>query len=113
MSDTQLYNDRVYAYPLVAMQNGATVAFPAGLSAASSLPNSLGAAIGGTESAPILYLTPKVQASVGITVTVTGASMAPLVEVYDIVADPNLVSIALGSGAPTTSAQNVPTAPGP
>ena len=104
--DTVLYNDKVYKYALTTVSG---VAIPSGANpvATSSAPNSLNAGIFNG----VLTLTPLVQQSTGITVTITGIGVGPASQTFDIAADPNLVVLAFGT--PTTVAQAIPTAPGP
>ncbi len=113
----QLYNDKVWSFP-IKCQNASGVAQPfppgTGPNVVSSNPVSLGAAIGLVSGGGFtLELTPKVQVSPGITVTVSSVGMDSSAFVVDIVADPNRLSVAIDSAAAASVAQNVPTAPGP
>ncbi len=112
----QVYNNKIWTFPL-RCQNAAAVSqpFPAGSSFAvvSSNPASLTAAATAVTGGYNLVLTPKVQASPGLTVTVTTAGMAPAVFMVDIVADPNLLSVVVDTTAPTTTPLAIPVAPGP
>lgn len=116
----QLYNDKVWTLPLQC-QNAASVVqpFPSGSSpsAVSSNPASLNAEVAlGTGGVGFkLILTPKVQASPSLTVTVTNVGMTPAVFVVDVVPDPNILSVAVDDipADVTTAPQNVPVAPGP
>jgi hypothetical protein len=115
----QLYNDKVWTFS-IKPQNAAGVAqpWPANSSpqAVSSNPASLVAGVQlGSNNTFTLVLTPKVQVSPGLTVTVTNSGMAPLVFVVDIVADPDLLTVAADTVAAdiTTTPQNIPVAPGP
>ncbi len=118
----QLYNDKVWTFPLKSQNAlGVSTALPgtANPAAVSSNPASLGAAIIATGpptggiTGYSLVLTPKVQASPGLTATVSNVGMAPVIFAVDIVADPNLLSVMVDTVGDTTTAQNIPTAPGP
>ncbi len=116
----QIYNDKVTTLPLICQTSaGVTQAFPSGSNpvAVSSNPTSLGAIVAlGTGGVGFkLVLTPKVQASPGLVVTVTNVGMSPVNFVVDIVADPNMLSVAIDTSATavTTAPQNVPVAAGP
>ncbi len=111
----QAFNDKVWTLPLKCLNaSSVAVAFPAGsnLAAVSSNPASLGASIANGTN---LVLTPKVQNSPGITVTVTGVALAPAVLVVDVVADPNLLSVSVDTtpADDSTVSQSVPVASGP
>jgi hypothetical protein len=112
-----LYNDKVWTFPLKcqnaagAVQPGPTTgAWP---TAVSDNPASLGASV--VYQAPLfnLVLTPKVQASPGISVTVSYVGMASATFTADIVTDPNLISVAIDSADVTSISQSIPSAPGP
>lgn len=120
----QLYNDKVWTFPLNSQNSaGVAQALPgtANPAAVSSNPASLGAAIIATGpptggiTGRALVLTPKVQASPGLTVTVTNAGMAPVIFGVDIVADPDLLTVAVDTVPAdiTTAPQSIPVAPGP
>ncbi len=115
----QLYNDKIWTLPLKC-QNSAAVAqpFPAGgptPAVTSSNPASLGASVQQSGSGYTLVLTPKVQVSPGLTVTVTNIGMAPASLSVDIVADPNLLTVVIDNvvADATTVPQNIPVAAGP
>ncbi len=110
----QLFNNKTWTFPLKC-QNAAGVAqpFPTNPSAESSNPASLSAAILGPSPGFFLMLTPKVQVSPGLTVTVSATGMAPVVFAVDVAADPDMLSVAVDTANATTAVQNVPTAPGP
>lgn len=113
MPNLEILNDTVVTIPIQTQDaEGVVVPAPSGdiFTAASSAPNSLGAAISGTN----LVLTPLVQASPGITVTVTDSSgLVSATQVCDIVADLTPKNIVLDIAAETTAPQPVPTNPGP
>ena len=116
MTNFPVQNNKVGNLPLQALNTGTGVVgpWPTGVaaSAVSSAPNSLGVSIGPPAN---LILTPKVMQSQGITVTVSGVGMtaaAPFL--VDIVPDPNApLQVVIDTTHYTTTAQNVPTAPGP
>ncbi len=118
MANFQVYNDKIWTLPIKCQNSsGVFVAFPSGsnLAAVSSNPASLGAVVTSTILGTNLVLTPKVQVSPGLTVTITGVALAPINFMVDIVADPNLLSIAVDTTPAdgTTVSQNVPIAAGP
>jgi len=118
MSDIVLLNDTIESVPIQYEDaGGAVVPAPTGdsLTAVSSNPASLGAAIGAdTNGNPLLVLTPLVQVSPGLTVTVTDSSGLPaLTRVVDIVADLKATNIVLDDAGATTVSQAVPVNPGP
>ena len=81
----------------------------------SSAPNSLGAAIGKTAAGgPAVVLTPLVQASPNITITVSdSAGLVQAVQICDVVVDVADTNVVLDVADATHVAQPVPTAPGP
>jgi hypothetical protein len=108
----QLYNDKVWTIPLKCKDaTGADKPFPTSPVAVSSNPASLGVAIG--QSPWVLILTPKVQTSPGLVVTLSSVGADGTTFVVDIVADPNRLSVSVDSLAATSTVQNIPTAPGP
>jgi hypothetical protein len=113
----QLYNDKIWTFPIKCQNAGGVQPWPLNANplAVSSNPASLGARVIGQVPSLFLELTPKVQVSPGLTVTVSNAGMAPVVFGVDIVADPDMLSVVVDAVAAdiTTSAQNVPTAAGP
>ena len=115
VSNIELKDDLVYTFPILTdAASGAAVSPPAGdtFSAVSSNPASLGAAISIVSGNAMLVLTPLVQASPNLTVTVSdSAGLTSDTVTFDIVQDLTPTSIALGT--PTTAPQPVPTAPGP
>lgn len=118
MADFPLANDSIATIPIVtADAAGDFVSPPKGdtFSAVSSNPASLTAAIGTTATGgPAVVLTPLVQVSPGLTVTVTdSAGLMQFVLTVDIAADVAPKTIALDIAHATTVAQPVPTAPGP
>ncbi len=121
MANFQAYNDKVWTLPVKCFNpntSATTAAFPSGtnLTLTNSLPNSLGATLTGSDSALFLILTPKVQASPGISLTVSGTNMVAQTLLVDVVDDPavqNQVSIDTTSADITTTAQSVPTSAGP
>ena len=118
MPNFELPNDEVVTITIQTTDSAGTVEpVPAGdvFTAVSSLPASLGATIGVDASgAPALILTPLVQASPGIIVTVSdSAGLVQAVQIVDIVADVADTNIILDVSAATHVSQPVPTAPGP
>lgn len=121
MANFQAYNDKVWTLPIKCFNpttSVTTAAFPSGtaFTVTSSLPNSLSVAFSGNDNTAWIVLTPKVQASPGISVTVAGTNMVSQTLLVDVVADPaaqNQVSIDTSSSDVTTAPQNVPTAAGP
>lgn len=115
MPNYELLNDTVATIPIQTTNSaGAVEPPPAGdtFSATSSSP-SLGAAIV-TSPALALVLTPLVQASPGITVTISdSAGLKVATQLVDIVADATPTNVILDLADATTAAQPVPTAPGP
>lgn len=117
MPNFELPNDEVVTIAIQTTNAAGTVEpVPAGdvFTATSSSP-SLGVAIGTTAAGgPSLVLTPLVQASPGITVTVADSSgLIAATQVVDIVPDVTDTNIILDVAAATHVAQPVPTAPGP
>lgn len=96
---------------------GGTEAVPAGdvFTAVSSNPASLGVSIGTDASgAPALILTPLVQASPNITVTVSdSAGLKQAVQIVDIVLDVTPKNVVLDLADAVLTSQATPTAPGP
>jgi hypothetical protein len=117
MADLVVLNDTIESVPIQYEDQGQQVVpGPPGdvLTATCSNPASLGVAIGGTATAPLLVLTPLVQVSPGLTVTVTDSSNLPaLARVVDIVADTKPTNIVLNDAGATTVPQAVPPNPGP
>ena len=118
MPNFELPNDEVVTIPIeTTNQAGVVEPVPAGdvFTVTSSLPNSLGAAIGTTAAGgPAVVLTPLVQASPGITITVSdSAGLAQYVQIVDIVADVTDTNIILDVADATHTSQPVPAATGP
>lgn len=117
MPNYELKDDTVATVPIQTTNSqGVVEPVPAGdvFTAVSSLPASLGVAIGSSPSGPTLILTPLVQASPGITVTVSdSAGLAVATQLVDIVTDTTDTNIILDLSGATTASQPVPTAPGP
>ena len=118
MPNYELMNDQVSTVTIKTTDSsGNTEAAPAGdvFSVVSSNPASLGAVIGTDASgAPAVVLTPLVQVSPGITVTVSdSAGLAQFVQIVDIVSDVAPTNVVLDIADAATVAQAVPTAPGP
>lgn len=115
MPNYELFNDTVAAIPIQTTNSqGVVEPPPAGdtFTAVSSSP-SLGAAIV-TTPALALVLTPLVQASPGITVTISdSAGLKVATQLVDIVADTTDTNIILDLAGAQTTSQSVPTAPGP
>ena len=115
MTTLTIYNDKVTSTTIVFENSaGQFTSVPTGdtLSVESSSA-SLGAAIGGSSSAPLVVLTPKVQAGTGYTVTVTDLFGFTATATVNIAADPSLPAQMLIGTATTTTSQSIPTAPGP
>ncbi len=114
MANFELANDEVATIPiLVDDAAGTAVPAPSGdtFTAVSSSP-SLGVSIVASPAAVVL--TPLVQASPGITVTVSdSAGLTSATLVVDIVPDTTPKAITLNVAAVTETPQPVPTAPGP
>ena len=118
MPNLELLNDTVVTIPIQTQEAaGQVVPAPAGdtFTVVSSNSASLGAAIAADASGnPTLVLTPLVQASPGITVTVSDADgLVQAVQLCDIVADLTPTNVVLDIADETTSPQPVPTNPGP
>ena len=117
MANFELANDEIATIPiLVDDAAGQPVPAPAGdVFSVTSSSASLGVAIGATASgAPAIVLTPMVQASPGITVTVTdSAGLSSFAQLVDIVQDQTPKAITLDIADATEVSQPVPTAPGP
>jgi hypothetical protein len=118
MPNFELPNDEVVTIDIETTNSVGTVeAAPAGdvFTVVSSAPASLGAAIGvGTAGAPAIVLTPLVQVSPGITVTVSdSAGLAQVALTVDIVQDVTPTNLILDVADATHVSQPVPTAPGP
>jgi hypothetical protein len=114
----ELNNDAVYTLPILTTNSAGTVEPPpAGdtFTVVSSNPASLGAAIGKTAAGgPAVVLTPLVQASPNITVTVSdSAGLIQAVQICDIVVDVSDTNVVLDTADATHTSQPVPTAPGP
>lgn len=119
MANFELANDEVATIPiLVDDAAGAAVPAPTGdtFTVVSSNPASLGATIGVVAggTAPALVLTPLVQASPGLSVTVSDSSgLASFTQLVDILEDTTPKAITLDVAAATEASQPVPTATGP
>lgn len=117
MPNLEVLNDTVVTIPIQTQDAEGVVVPPKTgdtFSAASSS-SSLGVAVAAdTSGNPTLVLTPLVQASPGITVTVSDADGLPQVTlVCDIVPDLTPSNIVLDVAGETTAPQPVPTNPGP
>jgi len=117
MPNFELPNDEVVTITIETTNSAGVVEpYPAGdvFTAASSSP-SLGVAVGAdAKGNPALVLTPLVQTSPGITVTVSdSAGLSSATLVVDIVADVTDTNIVLDVADATHVAQPVPAAPGP
>ena len=118
MPNYELKNDTVATIPIQTTNSLGTVEpVPAGdvFSAVSSNVASLGAAISKDASSnPTLVLTPMVQASPNISVTVSdSAGLVVAMQLVDIVMDNTDTNIILDLSGATMTPQAVPTAPGP
>jgi len=117
MANYELFNDEVVTVPILTQDAGGDVVpAPAGdtFTVASSSP-SLGVAVTALASgAPALVLTPLVQASPGISVTISDSKgLKVATQIVDIVADMSPTNIVLDIADATKVSQPVPTAPGP
>lgn len=116
MPNYELLNDTIATIPVQTTNSAGVVEPPPTgdtFTAVSSLPASLGVSII-TAPALSLVLTPLVQASPGITVTVSdSAGLKVATQLVDIVADATPTNVILDLADATTVAQPVPTAPGP
>ncbi len=113
----QLYNDKTYTFPLQCKNASGVVqpwpttgAWPV---AVSDNPGSLAASVTYVAPSFKLVLKPMVQASPNISVTVSYIGMGPAIFVADIVADPDLISVAVDASGVTTATQSIPTNTGP
>lgn len=121
MANFQAYNDRVWTLPALTLINPAT-GDPVSTSGipftvTSSKPSSLGV---GFAVLPLnstnIVLTPLVQNSPGITVTVSSPGLTSASFLVDVVTDPNApdqIVVDSNQADATSIGQNVPTAPGP
>ena len=118
MPNYELPDDEVLTVTIKTTNSaGATEPVPAGdtFTVVSSNPASLQAAIG-TDAAgnPAVVLTPLVQASPGLTITVSdSAGLAQAVQIIDIVADVTPRNVVLDFADAVAVPQAVPAAPGP
>lgn len=117
MPNYELANDEVLTVTIKAVDAaGATVPLPPGATyTATSSSTSLQAAIGADAAGnPAVVLTPMVQASPNITVTVAdSAGLTSIAQIFDIVPDVAPTALTLDTVDATHVAQPVPTAPGP
>jgi hypothetical protein len=118
MPNFEINSDSVVTVPILTTNSaGATEPAPAGdaFTVVSSNPTSLGASIGTTAAGgPAVVLTPLVQASPGITITVSdSAGLAQAVQICDVVVDASPTNVVLDLVDATHVAQKTPTAPGP
>jgi hypothetical protein len=113
MPNLEIANDTVVTIPIQTQDAGGQVVPPQSgdtFTAVSSLPASLGVAVNGAN----LVLTPLVQASPGISVTVSDADgLTQAVQLCDIVPDLSPKNIVLDLAGETTTSQPVPPNPGP
>lgn len=118
MANFEIKNDEVVSVP-IKTTNAAGVVEPmtAGdtFTATSDHPDSLGVAISADGAGnPLLVLTPLVQASAGITVTVADADgLASAIQLVDIVQDVTPTNVVLDLADATHANQAVPSNPGP
>jgi hypothetical protein len=118
MPNYELANDEVSTITIKTTNSaGAVEPYPTGdvFSVTSSNPASLGVAIGADAAGnPAVVLTPLVQASPNITVTVSdSAGLIQAVQLVDIVQDVKDTNIILDVADAVLKSQPVPTAPGP
>lgn len=115
MANFQAYNDRIWLLPLITTLNPTTgvTGTPTGaLTITSSNPTALAVAI--NQGRPLLQ--PMVRNSPGITVAVSSPGLTSASFLVDVVDDPNAplqLVVDTNAADATTTAQNVPTAPGP
>lgn len=119
MANFQAYNDRVWTLPAPTLINPAnnqsvsTNGIP--FTVTSSLPDSLKVNFASPISNAII-LTPLVQNSPGITVTVSSPGLTSASFLVDVVTDPNpplQIVVDSTQADATSTGQNVPTSPGP
>jgi hypothetical protein len=118
MANLQLDSDTIATLTILVYDaSGAIVPAPSGdqFSVVSSNPASLGAAIGKDANGnPAVVLTPLVQASPGLSVTVSDSiGLAAFTEGVDIVEDTVPKALGLDLVHAATASQPVPSAPGP
>lgn len=118
MANYELLNDQQVTVTIKTTDSSGKVEpYPPGdiFSVVSSNPASLGAAIGADAAGnPAVILTPLVQASPGLTFTVSdSAGLAVAIQAVDIVADTTDTNIVLDLADATHVSQPVPTNPGP
>lgn len=119
MPNFELNNDNVYTIPIQTTNDaGVLEPAPAGDTfsvSANSNPAALGATITTLPSGgSALQLTPLVQASPNITVTVAdSAGLKVATQIFDIIQDATPKNIVLDLAQAATTSQPVPTAPGP
>lgn len=118
MPNFELNSDAVYTIPILTTNSAGTVEpAPAGdvFSVTSSAPASLAAGIGKTAAGgPAVVLTPLVQASPSITVTVSNsAGLVQAVQICDIVVDVAPTNVVLDIADATHVLQPTPSNPGP
>jgi hypothetical protein len=118
VANYELANDTVATISIVTTDAaGATVPAPASdvFSVTSSAPTSLTAAIGKDANGnPAVVLTPLVQVSEGLSITITdSAGLTSDAQGIDIVQDLAPKAIGLNLTTASVTAQTVPTAPGP
>lgn len=118
MANYELPNDEIDTITInTTNANGDKEPVPSGdtFTASSSNPSSLQAAIGADSNGdPALVLTPLVQQSPGINVTISdSAGLQQFVLTVDIVADVTPTNIVLDLAGATHTSQSVPSNPGP
>lgn len=118
MPNYELSNDTIATIPIMTTDAGGTVVpAPVGdkFTVVSSNPTSLSASIGQTSTGnPAVVLTPLVQASPGLSITVSdSAGLAQDTQLVDIVQDVSPKNVVLDLADATTTTQPTPTAPGP
>ena len=118
MPNFELNNDDVYTIPIQTTNAGGVLEpAPAGDTfsvSANSNPAALAAQIVSIPSGAALQLTPLVQASPNISVTVSdSAGLVAATQVFDIIQDAAPKNIVLDLADATTTSQPVPTNPGP
>jgi hypothetical protein len=118
MPNFELKNDTVATIPIETTDSAGTVEpAPSGdvFTVVSSAPASLGAAIGATAAGgPAVVLTPLVQASPGISVTVSDSDgLQQYVQLVDVVPDTSDTNVILDVADAVLASQPAPANPGP
>ncbi len=119
MANLQFYNDKAWTSPSITLVNkttGVASAPPSGTAfAATASPPSLALTFLGGGGGTQIKHAPLVQNSIGIAITVSATGYFPQTYLADIVADPNALTVNVDQNLAnwSTTAINIPTAPGP